>query len=73
MEPEEAAEIDRNALASDTFFVNRKRFILHPRGVRWIGTPAGASPTNAEIAIGTNWVKVYLDKNIRVVAVRHNV
>jgi len=73
MEPEEAAEIDRNALASDTFFVNRKRFILHPRGVRWIGTPAGASPTNAEIAIGTNWVKVYLDKNIRIVAVRHNV
>jgi hypothetical protein len=73
MDPEEAAEVDRNALASDTFFVNRKRFILHPRGVRWIGTPAGASPTNAELAIATNWVKVYLDKNIRIVAVRHNV
>jgi len=73
IDPEEAAEVDRNALASDTFLVNRKRFILHPRGVRWVGAPAGASPTNAELAVGTNWAKVYLDKNIRIVAVRHNV
>jgi hypothetical protein len=73
IDPEEAAEVDRNALASDTFLVNRKRFILHPRGVRWVGAPAGASPTNAELATGANWSKVYLDKNIRIVAVRHNV
>lgn len=73
MEPADAAEVDRNALASDTFLVNRKHFILHPRGVRWIGTAAGVSPTNAEIATGTNWSKVYADKNIRIVAVRHNV
>jgi hypothetical protein len=73
IDPEEAVEIDRNALASDTFLVNRKRFILHPRGVRWIGAAAGASPTNAELATGGNWSKVYLDKNIRIVAVRHNV
>ena len=71
--PEEAVEVDRNALASDTFLVNRKRFILHPRGVRWIGVPAGASPTNTKLAIGNNWAKVYADKNIRIVAVRHNV
>jgi hypothetical protein len=71
--PEEAAEVDRNALASDTFLVNRKRFILHPRGVRWIGVAAGASPTNTELATGTNWSKVYADKNIRIVAVKHNV
>jgi hypothetical protein len=73
MDPQDAAEIDRNALASDTFLVNRKRFILHPRGVRWIGTAAGASPTNAELAAPANWSKVSLDKNIRIVAVRHNV
>src|SRR5688572_1847698 len=73
IEPGEAAEVDRNALASDTFLVNRKRFILHPRGVRWVGAAAGASPTNAELAVGGNWQKVYLDKNIRIVAVRHNV
>ena len=73
MDAEDAVETDRNALASDDFLINRKQFILHPRGVRWIGVPPGVSPTNAELAVGTNWVKVYADKNIRIVAVRHNV
>lgn len=73
LDPEEAAETDRNALASDDFLINRKRFILHPRGVRWIGNAAGASPTNVELATAGNWSKVYADKNIRIVAVRHNV
>lgn len=69
----DAVEIDRNALAGDTILVNRKRFILHPRGIKWIGNPTGASPSNAELAAATNWSKVYTDKNIRIVAVRHNV
>lgn len=70
---EEAVEVTRNSLASDDILINRRRFILHPRGVRWIGNPAGASPTNAELAVPTNWSKVYQDKNVRIVAVRHNV
>jgi hypothetical protein len=73
IDPDEAVEMDRNVLASDSILVNRKRFILHPRGVRWIGNAAGASPTNTELATGTNWSKVYADKNIRIVAVKHNV
>lgn len=72
LDPMEAVETDRNILASDSVLVNRRRFILHPRGVRWIGTPAGQSPTDAELATGTNWQKVYTDKNIRIVAIRHN-
>src|ERR1051326_3562983 len=73
LDPEEAVETNRDTLASDDILVNRKRYIMHPRGVRWIGTPAGASPTDAEFATGTNWSKVYTDKKIRIVAVRHNV
>ena len=73
MDPEEAVETNRDTLGSDDILVNRKRYILHPRGVAWIGTPAGASPTDAEFATGTNWQKAYTDKNIRMVAVRHNV
>ena len=69
----EAVEMTRNVLASDDLLVNRRRFILHPRGVKWIGVPAGASPTNAELATAANWSKVYQDKNIRIVAIRHNV
>ncbi len=73
LDPEDAVETDRDITNSDSLLANRRRFILHPRGVKWIGSPAGASPTNAEFATGTNWAKVYLDKNIRIVAVRHNV
>ena len=70
---EEAVEVTRNSLASDDILINRRRFILHPRGVRWIGNAAGASPTNVELATPANWGKVYTDKNIRLVAIRHNV
>lgn len=73
IDAEDAVETDRDITNSDTLLANRVRFILHPRGVRWIGTPAGQSPTNAELATGTNWSKVYQDKNIRILAVRHNV
>jgi hypothetical protein len=72
-DPEELVEFQREALASDTYFVHRKRFILHPRGIKWIGNVAGASPSNAEIATPANWSKVYTDKNIRIVAIRHNI
>jgi hypothetical protein len=36
-------------------------------------TPAAASASDAELAVGTNWAKVYSDKNIRIVACKHNV
>jgi len=51
--------------------VNRRRFVLHPRGVKWVGSPAGSSATNAELATGTNWVRVYEPKNVRIVAFKH--
>ena len=34
---------------------DRSRFILHPNGCRWVGTPAGQSATNAEFATAANW------------------
>lgn len=64
-------ETDRDSLAGDDILINRKHYILHLRGCKWIGTPAGASPSNTELATGTNWSKVYDDKNIRAVAFVH--
>jgi hypothetical protein len=73
-DPEDMTEVDRVALAHETHLVTRRRFILHPRGVRWIGSAASASgPSDAELTTGTNWSKVYADKNIRIVAIRHNI
>ena len=64
-------ETDRDSLAGDDILINRKHYILHPRGVKWIGTPAGSSPTNAELAAGTNWERVYENKAIRIVKFVH--
>lgn len=73
LDPNEAVETDRITLESTDILATRRRFLLHPRGVEWIGSPAGDSPTNAEMATGTNWAKAYLDKNIRLVQIKHNV
>lgn len=67
-------ETARDSLAGEDFLVNRKTMILHPRGVRWTpaaGVPAGVSPSNAELAAGANWTRVYEAKAIRMVAFVH--
>ncbi len=63
----------RDALNSDTFLVNRRRFILHPRGVKFTSASVAAdSPTNAELETAANWVRVWENKNVRLVAITHN-
>lgn len=64
-------ETDRDSLAGDDILINRWHNIIHPRGVKWIGTAVGASPTNTELATGTNWSRVYEDKAIRMVKFVH--
>lgn len=63
-------EIDRNKMSSsgEDFLINRKIFILHPRGIKWTENKAtDIFPTNSEIATGTNWERVYEPKAVRVV------
>jgi hypothetical protein len=65
-------ELDRDSLAGDDILINRAHFLLHPRGVKWNATSInGSSPTNAEVEIGTNWERVYDQKNVRIVALKH--
>lgn len=66
-------EYDRDILAGDTVFTNRRAFVLHPRGVKWKGTAEGASPTKEELETGTNWERVYEPKQVRIVQFIHNV
>lgn len=72
LDADEAVETDRDILAGDDYLTNRRHFILHPQGVKWIGTASGASPTNAEFATGTNWSRVYQRKNVRLVCLLTN-
>ena len=66
-------ETDRDSLAGEDFLINRRAFVLHPMGVKWKGTPVGVTPSNTELATGTNWERVYEDKNIGLVAIKHKI
>jgi len=70
----EGFEMARDALNSDTIVVNRRRFILHPRGVKFTSASvAGANPTNVELETAANWIRVWENKNVRIVAMTHNI
>jgi hypothetical protein len=72
--PPVPTETERDALAGDDTLVNRRHFILHPRGVKWLGSGvAGSTPGNTELAAAANWTRVYENKNIRVVAIKHKI
>jgi hypothetical protein len=69
----EGVEFARVPLDSDSMLINRRRYILHPRGVKFTSASvAGDSPTNAELENQANWVRVWEPKNVRMVAVHHN-
>ena len=69
----EGVELARVPLDSDTVLINRRRYILHPRGVKFTSASvAGDSPTNAELETAANWVRIWENKNVRLVAITHN-
>jgi hypothetical protein len=71
--PKVPVEVERQALKGmgQEYIVNRRQWVMHPRGVKWVGTAAGPTPTNAELATSTNWTRVYDPKLVRIVAFKH--
>jgi len=66
----EATETDRDtsSLAGEDYLINRKIFILHPRGVKWTeDSVAKTFPALDELKDGDNWERVYESKKIRIV------
>lgn len=57
------------------YLINRKTYILHPRGVKFTDTDVANTegPTRAEIASAANWTPVYDPKQIRIVEMRHKI
>lgn len=69
----EGVEFNRDSLKSEDQLINRRRHILHPRGVKFTSSSmAGQSPTNAELATAANWTLVWEAQNVPLVAVVHN-
>ena len=68
--PTETARVE---LQGEDILINRRNFILHPRGVAYTGAATGGGPTNVALATGTNWTRRYESKNIRIVLLRHRI
>lgn len=65
-------ETNRKAAAGVDEVYTRRAFVFHPYGIKFTDTTvAGETPSNAELATANNWSKVYEDKNIGIVAIRH--
>lgn len=66
-------ETDRDSLSSVDILINRQARILHPKGISWIGSAniTGATPSNTELATGTNWNRVMDPKKIGLVKLIH--
>lgn len=63
-------EVYRNpkSFSGEEALINRKIFILHPRGVKWNeGGVADEFPTNTEINVAARWTRVYEPKAVRIV------
>jgi hypothetical protein len=74
--PKNPVEVERKALVGggQEYIVNRRRFAMHIRGIKWLGASlAGPTPTDAELATITNWSRVYDNKNIKLVAFKHKI
>ena len=67
-------ETDRDSLQGDDYLINRQCLCMHPSGLSWIGTSADETPSNAELATGTNWKLSYENpKEIGLLCLKHKV
>ncbi len=72
-----ATEIDRDKQTGGgiDFLINRRAFILHPRGVAYTGAVREhvETPLRTELANPENWNPVYEPKQLRIVAMKHKI
>lgn len=53
--------VDGNASLNNETIYDRARKLIHVAGTKWTGTPAGQSPTNAELATSGNWALAFTE------------
>lgn len=72
-----ATEVDRDKQTGGgiDYIINRKAFILHPRGIAYTGKVREhvETPLRSELSMAENWNPVYESKQLRIVAIRHKV
>ena len=63
-------ELDRDAgsHAGEDYLINRKLFIMHPRGVKWTESSIAKNfPDRKELVAAANWERVFEPKQVRIV------
>lgn len=72
-----ATEVDRDKQTGGgiDYLINRKAFILHPRGIAYTGAVREnvETPLRTELAMPQNWKPVYEPKQLRIVAIKHKI
>lgn len=72
-----ATEVDRDKQKGGgiDYLINRKAFILHPRGIAYTGAVREhvETPLRSELANAANWKPVYEPKQLRIVAIKHQI
>lgn len=56
-------QFEQNKDTNNETIYDRTRFVLHIDGMKWIGSPAGQSASNAELATSSNWSLQYSSAN----------
>lgn len=72
-----STEIDRDKKKGSgvDYLINRKTYILHPRGIAWQNAVRqnAETPLRSELSNAQNWKRVYEPKQIRIVAFKHQI
>ena len=50
-----ALQMEKKFGLNNEIIYDRTRFVLHLNGMKWVGTPAAESPSNAELGTIANW------------------
>jgi len=67
-------ETCRDGLKGEDYLIFRKALILHPFGIAFTSeTVNGISPSNRELRDPDNWNRVYENKNIGMIEIRHTI
>lgn len=61
-----SVETERKPQEGIDAIYSRRAFTMHPRGIKWVGKPAGQFPTDEELATTTNWELVDNRKNVAI-------
>lgn len=65
-------ELEREGKKGLTELLTRRRYFMHLKGTKWVGSQTKNTPSNAELATGANWQNAHANiKNYGFFAIRH--